>query len=98
MPGVHISDLTTLYEQLVTKILQKEPIRSGEEGYYIAIAHSLPWWDVLDRLAGALHARGLVADTETQIWPSDEVAAEYLGIPAQFVQLFFNCGYVLFVE
>ncbi|KAE9369113.1 hypothetical protein N431DRAFT_469047 [Stipitochalara longipes BDJ] len=58
-PAVHISDLVALYTLLVQKILQKEPIPSGEKGYYFAIAHRAPWWDVLERLAEALHARGL---------------------------------------
>ena len=41
----------------------------------------------MQRLAEALYARGLVAEPKAQIWPSDEMAAEYLGFPALFVRI-----------
>ncbi|CAM1505956.1 Fc.00g115930.m01.CDS01 [Cosmosporella sp. VM-42] len=85
-PGIHISDLTALYALLVEKILQKEPIPSGEKGYYFAVAHRVPWWAVMQGLAEGLHARGLVAEPKAQIWSSDEMAAEYLGFPLQYVR------------
>jgi len=78
--------LTALYALLVTKILQKEPIPSGEMGYYFAMVHRAPWWEVMQRLAEALYARGLVAEPTVQIWPSDEMAAEYLGFPPLYVR------------
>ncbi|MCJ1432429.1 hypothetical protein MMC27_001785 [Xylographa pallens] len=90
--GVHISDLTALYERIVEKILQKEAPPSGAEGYYFALAHDIFWWETLDRLAVALKARKLVADSKTQIWPNDEAAAESLGVPVQFVQVLWNSG------
>ncbi|KAF4612842.1 hypothetical protein G7Y89_g15531 [Cudoniella acicularis] len=90
--GVHISDLTALYGSIIEKILQKETIPSGPEGYYFALAHDLIWWEVLDHLAAALKARNLVVDSKTQIWPSDEAAAKSLGVPVQFVQLLWNSG------
>ncbi|KAF2803422.1 NAD(P)-binding protein [Mytilinidion resinicola] len=85
-PAVHISDLTALYALLVEKILQKEQAPSGEKGYYFAMAHRAPWWDVMQHLADALHARGLVAEPKVQIWPSDEMAAEYLGFPLLYIR------------
>ncbi|KAI2463184.1 NAD(P)-binding protein [Annulohypoxylon bovei var. microspora] len=85
-PAVHISDLTALYTLLVEKILQKEPISNGEKGYYFAVAHRAPWWDVMQRLADALYARGLVTEAKVQVWPSYEVAAEHLGFPSQFIR------------
>ncbi|KAL9609303.1 MAG: hypothetical protein Q9167_005921 [Letrouitia subvulpina] len=90
--SVHISDITALYGRIIQKILKKEAIPNGTEGYYFAVAHELHWWEVLDRLAVALNARGLVTDTKTQLWPSDEVAAETLGVPVQFVQTLWNSG------
>ena len=92
MSGVHISDLTALYGRIIEKILQKETLPSGAEGYYFALAHDLIWWEVLDRLAVALKARNLVTDSKTQIWPSDKAAAESLGVPEQYVQLLWNSG------
>ena len=92
MSGVHISDLTALYGRIIEKILQKEALQSGAEGYYFALAHDLLWWEVLDQLAVALNARNLVTDSKTQIWPNDEAAAKSLGVPVQFVQLLWNSG------
>ena len=89
---MHISDLTALYGQIIQKILQKEAIPSGTEGYYFALAHDLQWWEVLDRLAIALKARGLVTDSKTEVWPSDEFAAESFGVPVAFVQALWNSG------
>ena len=95
MSGVHISDLTGLYGLIIEKIVRKEALPSGKEGYYFALAHDLFGWEVLDRLAVALHARGLVVDSKTRIWPSDEAAAESLRVPLQFLQTLWNSGYVL---
>jgi hypothetical protein len=90
--GVHISDLTALYGQIVRKIIQKETIPNGREGYYFALAHDINRWESLDRLAVALDARGLVKDAKTEVWPSDEAAAESLGVPVKFVQVLWNAG------
>ncbi|KAI9704644.1 MAG: hypothetical protein M1820_005392 [Bogoriella megaspora] len=85
-PSVHISDLANFYTLLTEKILQKEPVPNGEKGYYFVIAHKTHWWRVMQRLAEALHARGLVAEPEVDVWPSDDVAAEYLEFPRPFVR------------
>jgi hypothetical protein len=75
-----------LYALLVEKILQKDPIPSGEKGYYFAMAHKVPWWDVMQRIAESLYARGLVEEPKAQTWPSYEMAAEYLQFPVQYVR------------
>ncbi|KAI0149688.1 NAD(P)-binding protein [Hypoxylon sp. NC0597] len=85
-PAVHISDLTAFYALLVEKILNNEPVPSGEKGYYFAFAHREPWWEVMQRLADALYARGLVAEPKVQVWPSYEMAAEVLGFPRQHIR------------
>ena len=97
MPAVHISDLMTFYAILVEKVLRKERLSSGEDGYYFAMAHSFRWWEALDHLAAALYARNLVAEPKTQVWPSDEMAAESLGgVPISFMHMVWNSPYVLF--
>lgn len=68
------------------KILQNEDIPSGKDGYYFAMAHRAPWWAYMQAIAQSLHARGLVADPELEIWPSDEAAAKALQFPAQFIR------------
>ena len=86
MPAVHVSDLAALYALLIEKILQKEPIPVDEKGYYFAFAHRAPLWDVMQRIANALYSRGIVAEPKVQVWPSDDMAAEYLGFPRPFVR------------
>ncbi|KAH6699076.1 hypothetical protein BKA61DRAFT_741250 [Leptodontidium sp. MPI-SDFR-AT-0119] len=90
--GVHISDLTNLYGLVVKNILEGSGalIPNGMHGYYVAIAHEMSRWETLDRLAAAMKARGLVASSETQVWTSDEAAAEATGVPAMFVDILFN--------
>ncbi|KAH9886123.1 NAD(P)-binding protein [Xylariomycetidae sp. FL2044] len=85
-PAAHISDLVALYALLVESILQGKQVPSGEDGYYFAMAHRAPWWAAMSRIAQLLHARGLVTDPEVKVWPSDEMAADTLGFPRQFVR------------
>ena len=75
-----------LYALLVEKILGKEEIPSGETGYYFAIAHRVSWWEVMQRLAVALHARGLVDEPVVKTWSSYEGAAAELGFPSQYIR------------
>jgi hypothetical protein len=86
--------MTAFYERILEKIIQKEPLDSGKSGYYFALAHSVKWWELLDHLAAALKARGLINDTTIDVWPSDEAAAEAINVPAAFVQALWNSGYV----
>jgi hypothetical protein len=72
----------------------KVPIPSGEKGYYFGISHTVNWWEAFQCLAEALYARGLVAEPKVQIWPSDEVAAEYLGFPPMYVRMIGTSGSV----
>ncbi|MCJ1329775.1 hypothetical protein MMC10_006455 [Thelotrema lepadinum] len=90
--GVHITDLIALYGRLVDKIIRKETLPSGKEGYYFALAHDIVWRETLDRLVAALNARGLIKDSHIEDWPSDGFAAEALGVPKGFVQAFWNAG------
>ena len=78
--------MTELYALLVEKILLQESVPMGEDGYYFATTHNIPWWGVLDRIAKDLHARGLVDEPKPRIWPSDDIAAEYLGFPRALVR------------
>jgi len=89
---VHISDLTTLYGRIIERILQGEPLPTGREGYYFALAHYLHFGEVLDHLAIELKARGLITDGKTKIYPNDEAAARSLGVPVPFVRPLWNSG------
>jgi hypothetical protein len=87
--------MTAFYACIVEKIVQKESIESGVAGYYFALGHKAKWWDVLDRLAVALEARGLVHDSTVDLWSNDEAVADAMNIPPAFVQGFWNSGYVM---
>lgn len=50
----------------------------------------VPWWDILERLAARLHARGLVDSQELDVWPSDDVLAEAVGVPVKFAYSMWN--------
>lgn len=87
---VHISDLVALFLLLVDSIVKEKPIPSGKQGYYFAIAHEQGWHSMLDVLAARLHEHGKVASSDVSLWPTDEVAAQALGVPAGFLHVLFN--------
>ncbi|KAL2847928.1 hypothetical protein BJX68DRAFT_239074 [Aspergillus pseudodeflectus] len=92
--AVHVSDLTALYRIIITKILSgnSDSIPRDKNGYYFALAHDVFLGDVLDDLARALKSRGLATDAKTQLYSSDQAAADSLGVPEQFVQTLWNSG------
>ncbi|KAJ5553466.1 hypothetical protein N7494_002844 [Penicillium frequentans] len=92
LPVTHISDLTTFYAKLVQAILQGEKLPTDKDAYFFVVSHVLPWWDILDRLAETLYARGLVTTAETEVWPSNEVLSEAVGVPAKWAYSMWNAG------
>lgn len=91
----HVSDIATFYGQLIDAILRDEQLPSGENGHYFLVSHVVSWWDILDRLASRLQSRGLIPSSSTKIWPSDEMAAESIGVPVKFAYSMWNARYVL---
>jgi hypothetical protein len=89
-----VSDLSALYILLVENIVQGVTKPSGDKGYYFGVSHTIDWWETVQCIAEALHARGLVTEPKVQIWPSDEMAAEYLGFPPAFVRMIGTSGSV----
>ncbi|KAF2792902.1 NAD(P)-binding protein [Melanomma pulvis-pyrius CBS 109.77] len=85
-PTAHISDVVALYTLIIMRILNKDLVPSGEKGYYFAMAHRYSWWNVMQRIAEAMHARRLVDEPEAKIWPSYEMAAESLGYPLLYMR------------
>ena len=71
---------------LTGKIMQKEPIPSGEMGYYFVSVYRTHWWDVMQPLAEILHAHRLVVEPKAEIWPSDDMVVEDLGFPRAYVR------------
>ncbi|KAG4436916.1 hypothetical protein IFR05_007604 [Cadophora sp. M221] len=85
-PAAHISDVVSLYALLAEKILKQETIPSGEKGYYFVVGHKSPWWNVMKHLSDVMFARGLVKQAATPTWPSDEMAADALGLPLAYIR------------
>ncbi|KAJ5658589.1 uncharacterized protein N7484_002238 [Penicillium longicatenatum] len=92
LPVTHISDLTKFYAELIEAILQGKKLPTEKDAYFFVVSHVVPWWDILDRLAERLYARGLVTTAETKIWPSDEVLSEAVGVPAKWAYSMWNAG------
>ncbi|KAI9367224.1 hypothetical protein BJX61DRAFT_529511 [Aspergillus egyptiacus] len=88
----HISDITTFFAQLVEAILRGDQLPVCEDGYFFLVSHIVPWWDILERLAARLHARGLVDSPEVSMWPSEEVVAEAVGVPVRFAHSIWNAS------
>tara|TARA_R110002060_G_scaffold36667_9_gene47667 strand:+ start:1195 stop:1335 length:141 start_codon:yes stop_codon:yes gene_type:complete len=40
----------------------------------------------MQRVGEAMYARGLVTEAKTHTWPSDEMAAEALGLPLMYIR------------
>jgi hypothetical protein len=92
---VHVSDLAEFYTLLVHKILSGSASTTEVEGYFFPVAHETDMWDTADEFAKALHAKGLVNESKAVEWPSDEVAAKDLGMPAEFIPLLLHPKYVV---
>lgn len=92
---VHVNDLAEFYTLLVHKILSGSASTAEIEGYFFPIAHEVDMWDTADAFAKALHAKGLVNEPKAVEWPSDEVAAKDLGMPAEFIPLLLHPQYVM---
>lgn len=82
---IHISDLTDIYVRLLSKILKKEPIAVGHDGYFFAIAHKAHWWKMMDRIAEGLYSRGLVTEPKAKFWSDYDTAADSLGFTRAYV-------------
>lgn len=86
----HVSDVAKFYGQLIEAIFLGKELPVGENGHYFLVSHVVSWWDIMDRLAANLHARGLVTTASTKVWPSDEMAAESVGVPTRFAHSMWN--------
>lgn len=86
-PVCHVLDNTSLYLQMVRKLVSDEDLGHGRFGYYLASPGSVVWDDIYRAIAQALHKRGLVDDQEVHLANQDDLAkmGEALGCPADFV-------------
>ncbi|KAH8647953.1 hypothetical protein BX600DRAFT_518354 [Xylariales sp. PMI_506] len=92
VPATHVSDLAAFYLRLAEGLNRGDELPSCDKGFYYPVADAARWWNILDRMAVALHSRGLVQEPNVHTWPSDEVAAKSLGLPVQFIHIVWNGG------
>lgn len=84
--AAHVTDVAALYILLIEKILEREPIPSDEVGFYFGNAFKTSWWNIMSGISQALHARGLVKNSEPQVWTSYETAADELDWPRAYIR------------
>ncbi|RKK76240.1 hypothetical protein BFJ69_g7126 [Fusarium oxysporum] len=49
-------------------------------------------WEFQDHLAAAMKARELVSSDKPEVYPSDEFAAEAIGVPVEFLTTLYKSG------
>lgn len=86
--------MAAFYVTLASAIVSERgiPVPYGKTGYYFLATHHVSMWQLTDRLAEALHARGLVDADKADVWASHEKAAEVLGLPLDDVASTFDSG------
>ncbi|KAF1993022.1 NAD(P)-binding protein [Amniculicola lignicola CBS 123094] len=86
-PVCHVLDNTTLYLQILKKILEGEDVGHGKDGYFLASPGSVAWNDIYSAIAKAMFKRGAVDDGSVKL--ADDATLEKLGdalrVPAAFV-------------
>ncbi|KAI1761319.1 hypothetical protein GGR53DRAFT_506140 [Hypoxylon sp. FL1150] len=86
-PVCHIIDNTTLYIELLRKILSGDNPGYGKNGYYLASSGSVSWNDLYAAMATALAKRNVIED-DSVVAASDEnieEMAKALKCPQQFL-------------
>ncbi|KAI5925071.1 hypothetical protein F4810DRAFT_660843 [Camillea tinctor] len=76
-PVCHVADNTSLYVELLCKILADETPGYGKNGYYLAASGSVAWDDIYAAMATALAKRNIIPDDRV-VTANNEVL-EHLG-------------------
>ncbi|CAG9977431.1 unnamed protein product [Clonostachys byssicola] len=88
--AIHVTDLARFYTSIIRTIVHGNAPVGGQDGYFFASAHKLPWWDLLHCLASRLHAKWLVSTADVNVWPNGDLAAESFGMPLEYVRIGWN--------
>ncbi|KAI1752667.1 hypothetical protein F4782DRAFT_499630 [Xylaria castorea] len=96
-PVCHVHDNTSLYLDLLRKIMTEENPGYGKSGYYLAASGSVVWDDLYAAMASALAKRNVI-DDDTVVTANDqnlEVMGKGLGYPAAVVPILLggNCTF-----
>ncbi|PWY64046.1 hypothetical protein BO70DRAFT_433673 [Aspergillus heteromorphus CBS 117.55] len=76
-PVCHIIDTTTLYLQILRKILSGDDIGYGKHGYFLAASGSIHWKDLYSAMAQSLAKRGVIEDEA--VTQADEADMKKMG-------------------
>ncbi|KAI1119271.1 hypothetical protein F5Y14DRAFT_397218 [Nemania sp. NC0429] len=79
-PVCHVRDNTSLYIELMRKILNGESPAHGKNGYYLASSGSVAWDDLYAAMATALAKRGVVTDDTVATANDEELEAMSKGL------------------
>jgi nucleoside-diphosphate-sugar epimerase len=75
----HVEDIASLYTLIVAKILNREKIPSGKEGFYFANHGTQSWLDIAKGIAKIGHQRGKVAAEPKSVSLSEASRAFFGG-------------------
>ena len=96
-PVCHVLDNTTLYIDLLRKIVVGETPGYGKNGYYLAASGSVAWDDIYSAMAKGLAKRKAVSDDSVVRADSEtiEKMGTALGCPPEMVAVQIGGLYVL---
>lgn len=86
---VHISDLATLYETVVQKLVTGEDLPSGEKGIYFSANGRQTWLEVAQGLGDALFTHGVSKTEEVKSVSLEEAAGKWSGGETLYAELGF---------
>jgi nucleoside-diphosphate-sugar epimerase len=87
--AVHIADLVTLYEVILSKVLEGTPIPSGKKGIYFSETGDYTWRSMAEGLAAELHRQGVLKTAEVKDVSLKEGAELWSGGNMQLGELGF---------
>ncbi|OTB13432.1 hypothetical protein K445DRAFT_336417 [Daldinia sp. EC12] len=88
--NIHIEDLATLYECLISKILKGDPVASGEKGIYFTVSGEHQWTDIAKSIAKEGHALGIFENSDVHSISLEEGAEKWLGGNKPYTEIVFG--------
>ncbi|CAG8296573.1 unnamed protein product [Penicillium salamii] len=87
--NIHIEDLASLYEVLIARILQGDPVASGEQGIYFTMSGEHAWRDIVAGIAREGYALGVFEDDTVKSISLQEAGNKWMGGNVAFAELVF---------
>ncbi|KAK6955990.1 hypothetical protein Daesc_003637 [Daldinia eschscholtzii] len=88
--NIHIQDLATLYECLISKILKSDPVASGEKGIYFTVSGEHQWADIAKSIAKEGHGLGIFENSDVHSISLEEGAEKWLGGNKPYTEIVFG--------